>query len=77
MKSDSPIGEMGKMGMTITKFENTIIPQTLDGRKFANEYEKRLREQGVFSGRTEDTQSIVIKVQYYLMFEEGDIINEN
>lgn len=37
---------------------------------------KRLREQGVFSGRTEDTQSIVIKAQYYLMFEEGDI-NEN
>lgn len=29
------------MGMTITKFENTIIPQTLDGRKFANEYEKK------------------------------------
>lgn len=60
------------MGMIITRFEKTIIPQTLDGRKFANEYEKRLREQGVFRGRTEDTQSIVITAQYYLTFEEGD-----
>ena len=28
------------MGMTITRFEKTIIPQTLEGQKFANEYEK-------------------------------------
>jgi len=56
--------------MTITRFEKTIIPQTLEGQKFANEYEKRLTEQGVFRGRAEDTQSIVIKAQYYLTFEE-------
>ena len=34
----------------------------------ANEYEKRLTEQGAFRGRAEDTQAIVIKAQYYLTF---------
>ena len=56
--------------MTITRFEKTIIPQTLEGQKFANEYEERLTEQGAFRGREEDTQSIVIKAQYYLTFTE-------
>ncbi len=56
------------MGMAITRFEKTIIPQTLEGQKFANECEKRLTEQGAFRGRAEDTQSIVIKAQYYLTF---------
>ena len=58
------------MGMTITRFEKTIIPQTLEGQKFANDYEKRLTEQGAFRGRAEDTQAIVIKAQYYLTITE-------
>jgi hypothetical protein len=58
------------MGMTITRFEKTIIPQTLEGQKFADEYEKRLTEQGAFRGRAEDSLSIVIKAQYYLTFTE-------
>lgn len=58
------------MGMTITRFEKTVIPQTLEGQKFANEYEKRLTEQGAFRGRAEDTQCIVIKAQYRLTFTE-------
>ena len=64
------------MGMTITRFEKTIIPQTLEGQKFANEYEKRLTEQGTFRGRAEDTQSIVIKAQYYLTFT-GEVEDGN
>ena len=58
------------MGMTITRFEKTVIPQTLEGQKFANDYEKRLTEQGAVRGRSEDTQSIVIKAQYRLTFKE-------
>ena len=58
------------MGMTITSFEKTIIPQTLEGQKFAYEYEKRLKEQGAFRGRAEDTQAIVIKAQYYFTITE-------
>ena len=56
--------------MTITRFEKTIIPQTLEGQKFANDYEKRLTEQGAFRGRAEDTQSIVIKAQYYFTISD-------
>ena len=57
--------------MTITRFEKTIIPQTLEGQKFAYEYEKRLTEQGAFIiCRAEDTQSIVIKAQYRLTLKE-------
>ena len=56
------------MGMTITRFEKTIIPQTMEGQSFANDYEKRLREQGCFRGRSEDTQSIVIKAEYHFTF---------
>ena len=66
------------MGMTITRFEKTIIPQTLEGQKFAYEYEKSLTEQGAFRGRVEDTQSIVIKAQYHLTFtEEVEDGNDN
>ena len=64
------------MGMTITRFEKTIIPQTLEGLKFANDYEKILTKQGVFRGREEDTQSIVIKAQYYFTFT-GEIEDGN
>ena len=62
--------------MTITRFEKIIIPQTLEGQKFANEYEKRLTEQGAFRGRAEDTQAIVIKAQYYLTFT-GEVEDGN
>ena len=65
------------MGMTITRFEKTIIPQTLEGQKFANKYEKRLTEQGAFRGRAEDTLSIVIKAQYYLTFTGEEDGKEN
>lgn len=62
------------MGMTITRFEKTIIPQTLEGRSFADNYEKGLKEHGAFGSRSEDTQSIVIKAQYYFTItsEEED-----
>ena len=64
------------MGMTITRFEKTIIPQTLEGQKFADEYEKRLTEQGAFRGRAEDTLSIVIKAQYYFTIS-GEVEDGN
>ena len=62
--------------MTITKFEKTIIPQTLEGQEFAYEYEKSLTKQGAFIGRAEDTQSIIIKAQYHLTFT-GEVKYEN
>lgn len=66
------------MGMTITRYEKTIIPQTLEGQKFANDYEKSLTEQGAFRGRAEDTQAIIIKAQFYFTVTgEKEDGNEN
>ena len=60
--------------MIITKIEKIIIPQTLDGQKFADEYEKIYREMDVFSKRTEDTEAIVIKAQsYYEILVEAEV----
>lgn len=58
--------------MTITRFEKTLIPQTLEGQKFADEYEKTLREQGNFIGRVEDTQAIVITAQNWFEVTESE-----
>lgn len=58
--------------MTITRFEKTLIPQTLEGQKFADEYEKTLREQGLFIGRIEDMQAIVITAQNWFEVTEKD-----
>ena len=51
--------------MVITKFEKVIIPQTLEGQKFADEYERKIRERMTFISRAENTFSIVIESQYY------------
>ena len=58
------------MGMTITRFEKTIIPQTVEGWKYADDYEKVLRAQGTFRGRAEDTNAIIINAEYCLVFPE-------
>ncbi len=59
--------------MIITKFEKFIIPQTLDGRSFADDYEKQLKEYHCFIARREDTQAIVIEAKYHfdIVLERG------
>ena len=59
--------------MTIYRIETTIIPQTIEGRKFAAEYEERLRNQGAFYARNEDTETIDITARYqFNLKEESD-----
>ena len=59
--------------MTIYRIETTIIPQTIEGRKFADEYEERLRNQGAFYARNEDTETIDITARYqFNLKEESD-----
>ena len=59
--------------MTIYRIETTIIPQTISGRKFAAEYEERLRNQGAFYARNEDTTTINITARYqFNLIEESD-----
>lgn len=50
--------------MRITRKEITFIPQTLEGKKLADEYQKRLQEQSAFVDRKEDTQFISITARY-------------
>ena len=50
--------------MIITRFEKDIIPNTPEGRAFADDYEKILKGQGAFDKRCEDTVSIVITAHY-------------
>ena len=58
--------------MTIHRLEKTAIPQTPEGVRFANEYEERLKNQGVFGGREEDTVNIYLKAEYTLVIKDGD-----
>lgn len=59
--------------MTIYRIETTIIPQTIAGRKFADEYEERLRNQGAFYARNEDAENIDITARYqFNLIEESE-----
>lgn len=56
--------------MQIIRHEKTLIPQSIEGIKFAADYENRLKSQGAFAGREEDTQYIIILAVYYLCIKE-------
>lgn len=58
--------------MNIIRTETTMIPNTLDGKKLADEYEQKLREQCAFTGRTEDRSYIIIDASYYFPIEDGE-----
>ena len=62
--------------MIITKFERVMIPQTLEGQKFADEYMRKFyeEEQRIFISRMEDPLSITIESRY---FEEVKDRNDN
>lgn len=59
--------------MKVTRFETTIYPNTEQGEKLADEYQKEWEEQGIFVRRKEDTQTIALTFGY--QFEEGGRIN--
>ena len=58
--------------MKIKVCEQTYIPQTWEGREFANEYEKKLKEQGVLQSRSDDTQTIKIEAVYTYSIKETE-----
>jgi len=58
--------------MTIHRLEKTVIPQTPEGIKFANEYEERLKNQHVLRDRKEDTVNIIIEAEYTLVIKDGE-----
>lgn len=58
--------------MQIIRHEQNIIPQTVAGRAFADEYEARLKEQLAFEGREEGTLAITLKAVYYFDIVEDE-----
>lgn len=58
--------------MTIIRTETTMIPNTFEGKKLADEYEQKLREQCAFNGRMEDTRYIIIDATYHFSIEDGE-----
>ena len=58
--------------MTIIRTETTMIQNTLEGKKLADEYETKLREQCAFTGRCEDTSYISIDATYHFSIKDGD-----
>lgn len=63
--------------MVITKFERVMIPQSLEGQKFADEYERKIRERMSFISRCEDMRSITLESRYYEEVKDGDNKNDN
>lgn len=58
--------------MRIHTFEETFYPMTPLGIKYAEEYEKRLKDQGAFISRREDTAYIIIKAVYRFDVKEEE-----
>lgn len=56
--------------MTIHRIETNIIPLTEEGKKFADLYENKLRDQGCFKERKESTANIQLTAEYY--FDLGE-----
>jgi hypothetical protein len=59
--------------MVITKCEKVVIPKTLEGQKFADEYIRMLKEKQMnFISRAENSFSIIIESQYYEEVKNGN-----
>ena len=56
--------------MKVTRFETTIYPNTEQGKKLADEYQKKMEEQSIIVRRKSDTQSIALTLGY--QFEVAD-----
>ena len=63
--------------MQIIRHEKTLIPQSIEGIRFAADYENRLKSQGAFAGRKEDTQYIIILAVYHLCIKEDSDADSN
>lgn len=58
--------------MIVIKYETTIFPQTMQGRKIAYELSERLKMQGAFYSIKEDTDSILIKSRYRFKMQDEE-----
>lgn len=60
------------MSVRIMERTETFIEQSIEGRKIADELEEKLRLQGAFRGRKEDSNSIILTAEYYMTVSESE-----
>lgn len=58
--------------LKVIKCEQTLIPKTAEGRKYADEYECKLRSTGAFKSRVTHPTFIQIDAEYTENIKEGD-----
>lgn len=54
------------MKVRVSERVETIIEQSVEGKKLADELEEKLRSQGAFKGRREDTGNIILAAEYHM-----------
>lgn len=54
------------MSVKVMERTETLIEQSLEGRKIADELEEKLRLQGALRGRKEDSNNIILTAEYYM-----------
>ncbi len=60
------------MSIKVTTQERILIEHTPFGVRFADEMERKFRQQGMFRGRSEDTAHIILETEYYSTIKEED-----
>lgn len=64
------------MKVRVSERVETIIEQSIEGQKLADELEEKLRSQGAFRGRREDTKNIVLAAEYHMNVQKVRIRSE-
>ena len=59
--------------MRIKRIEQTIIPRTEKGHKFAEEYCERLKSQGAYKMAEVDLDDITITAEYFLEIKDDEV----
>ncbi len=54
------------MSVKVTELTKTLIEQSIEGKKLADELEEKLRQQGALRGRKEDSNNIILTAEYYM-----------
>ena len=54
------------MSVRVMERTETLIEQSIEGKKIADELEEKLRLQGALRGRKEDSNNIILTAEYYM-----------
>lgn len=54
------------MSVRVMERIETLIEQSIEGKKIADELEEKLRLQGALRGRKENSSNIILTAEYYM-----------